>query len=38
MTLKVYYAAQVYCMQDNFERALEMLRKYAAVCGELYSK
>ncbi|MBG9538140.1 transcriptional regulator [Bacillus thuringiensis] len=33
MTLKVYYAAaQVYCMQGNFERALEMLRKYAAVC------
>ncbi|MGE6537691.1 helix-turn-helix domain-containing protein [Bacillus luti] len=33
MTLKVYYAAaQVYCMHENYEKALEMLRKYAAVC------
>ncbi|PEY74034.1 helix-turn-helix domain-containing protein [Bacillus thuringiensis] len=33
MTLKVYYAAaQVYCMQGNFEGSLEMLRKYAVVC------
>lgn len=38
MTLKVYYAAaQVYCMQDNFERALEMLRKYAAVCAASFT-
>ncbi|GMR68265.1 helix-turn-helix domain-containing protein [Bacillus sp. MN7755] len=34
MTLKVYYsAAQVYCIQENFEGALEMLRKYVAVCA-----
>ncbi|PEQ49617.1 helix-turn-helix domain-containing protein [Bacillus thuringiensis] len=38
MTLKVYYAAaQVYCMQGNFERALEMLRKYAAVCAASFT-
>ena len=38
MTLKVYYAAaQVYCMQGNFERALEMLRKYAAVCADSFT-
>ncbi|MGE7883546.1 helix-turn-helix domain-containing protein [Bacillus sp. NPDC094077] len=34
MTLKVYYAAaQVYCMQENYERALEMLQKYSTVCA-----
>lgn len=38
MTLKVYYAAaQVYCMQGNFERALKMLRKYAAVCAASFT-
>jgi tetratricopeptide (TPR) repeat protein len=38
MTLKVYYAAaQVYCMQGDFERALEMLRKYAAVCASSFT-
>ncbi|AUB63609.1 transcriptional regulator [Bacillus thuringiensis] len=38
MTLKVYYAAaQVYCMQGNFEGSLEMLRKYAAVCTNSFT-
>ncbi|MFK4294740.1 transcriptional regulator with XRE-family HTH domain [Bacillus sp. RC240] len=38
MTLKVYYAAaQVYCMQENFEGSLEMLRKYAAVCADSFT-
>ncbi|PFM87847.1 transcriptional regulator [Bacillus thuringiensis] len=38
MTLRVYYAAaQVYCMQGNFEGSLEMLRKYAAVCTNSFT-
>ncbi|HFK1527719.1 TPA: helix-turn-helix domain-containing protein [Bacillus cereus] len=38
MTLKVYHAAaQVYCMQGNFEGSLEMLRKYAAVCTNSFT-
>ncbi|PDZ43233.1 helix-turn-helix domain-containing protein [Bacillus wiedmannii] len=38
MTLKVYYAAaQVYCMQGNFEKALEMLRKYVTVCAASFT-
>ncbi|MGN4425212.1 helix-turn-helix domain-containing protein [Bacillus cereus group sp. MYBK30-1] len=38
MTLKLYYAAaQVYCMQENYESALEMLRKYATVCGASFT-
>ncbi|MEE3961024.1 helix-turn-helix transcriptional regulator [Bacillus thuringiensis] len=38
MTLKVYYAAaQVYCMQGNFEGSLEMLRKYAVVCTNSFT-
>ncbi|PFJ14039.1 transcriptional regulator [Bacillus cereus] len=38
MTLKVYYsAAQVYCMQGNFKRALEMLKKYSAVCAASFT-
>ncbi|CAM4169762.1 transcriptional regulator [Bacillus luti] len=38
MTLKVYYtAAQVCCMHENYERALEMLRKYAAVCAASFT-
>ncbi|PFA11084.1 helix-turn-helix domain-containing protein [Bacillus thuringiensis] len=38
MTLKVYYAAaQVYCIQGNFEGSLEMLRKYAAVCTNSFT-
>ncbi|HEK9102958.1 helix-turn-helix transcriptional regulator [Bacillus pfraonensis] len=31
--VKVYNtAAQVYCMQGNYEKALDMLQKYSAVC------
>ncbi|PEI72595.1 transcriptional regulator [Bacillus wiedmannii] len=38
MTLKIYYAAaQVYCMQGNFERALEMLQEYVAVCAASFT-
>ncbi len=38
MTLKVYYAAaQVYCMRKNYEKALKMLRKYAAVCAASFT-
>ncbi|MED1557113.1 helix-turn-helix transcriptional regulator [Bacillus paramycoides] len=38
MTLKVYYAAaQVYCTRENYERALEMLRKYSAICAASFT-
>lgn len=38
MTLKIYYAAaQVYCIQKNYERSLEMLRKYSAVCAASFT-
>ena len=40
MTLKVYYAAaQVYCMQGNFEKSLKNVTEIcSSLCGELYSK
>ncbi|MCI0768479.1 helix-turn-helix transcriptional regulator [Bacillus sp. TL12] len=38
MLVKVYYtAAQVYCMQENHEKALDMLQKYSSVCTSTFS-